>query len=73
MDELDAAKEQLLIHEMSCPTCSHNQRNPRLSESQAARTRERGLRGEHTSQRRWCNSSRCFAASRSINARRNTS
>jgi hypothetical protein len=31
------------------------------------------LTREHTSQRRWCNSSRSFAASRSINARRFTS
>ena len=26
LDERDAAKEQLHIHELSCPTCIHNQR-----------------------------------------------
>jgi hypothetical protein len=28
LDERDAAKERLLTHELNCPTCIHNQRNP---------------------------------------------
>jgi hypothetical protein len=28
LDERDATKERLHIHELSCPTCIHNQRNP---------------------------------------------
>ena len=27
-DERDAAKERLNFHELTCPTCTHNQRNP---------------------------------------------
>jgi hypothetical protein len=28
LDERDAAKERLNFHELTCPTCLHNQRNP---------------------------------------------
>lgn len=28
LDERDAAKERIHIHERSCPTCIHNHRNP---------------------------------------------
>jgi hypothetical protein len=30
LDERDAAKEQLNLHDRTCPTCIHNQRNPHL-------------------------------------------
>jgi hypothetical protein len=28
LEERDAAKERLNFHELTCPTCIHNQRNP---------------------------------------------
>jgi hypothetical protein len=30
LDERDAARERLNLHERSCPTCIHNQHNPHL-------------------------------------------
>ena len=30
LDERDAARERLNLHERSCPTCLHNQHNPHL-------------------------------------------
>jgi hypothetical protein len=30
LDERDAARERLNLHERTCPTCIHNQHNPHL-------------------------------------------
>jgi hypothetical protein len=32
LDDRDATREQLTLHERTCPTCIHNQRNPQLIE-----------------------------------------